>query len=136
MTEVVRADSTVGMKKRLIVIPSTIVATIALGPLFFLGWLLGFLTSKYVAGDSVGKRGKVRSIVIPFRRWGIHLHHWLYSLFLMSLSAATGIYFMTPAITYGLLGGLVFQGIYCYNDWHVVLVSRNRARAHSRSGPQ
>ena len=112
------------MKKKLVTILLTIVATITYGYLFFLSWLLGLLASKYVAGKSAGEQGKVRSIIIPFRRWGIHLHHWLYSLCLIGFSSATGIHFLTPTITYGLLGGLVFQGIYYYNDWHVILNRR------------
>jgi len=86
---------------------------------------IGFLASKYIAGKSVGERGKVKSIVIPLRKWGVHLHHWLYSVFLMSLSFTTGIHFLTPEVTYGLLSGLVFQGVYCYGDWHIILVSRH-----------
>ena len=121
------------MKKRLFAISLLIVATIMLGYLFLLSWLLGFLSSKYVAGKSVGERGKVRSIVIPFRRWGIHLHHWLYSLGLIGLSSATGMHFLAPTVTYGLLGGLVFQGIYYYSDWHVILISRHQTRARERS---
>ncbi len=121
------------MKKRLLVILSAVVFTIMLGYLFLLSWLIAFLASKFVAGKSVGERGKIRSIVIPLRRWGIHLHHWLYSLLLISLSFATGTHFITPEITYGLLGGLVFQGIYCYGDWHVILVSRHHPKARERS---
>jgi len=120
------------MKKKLAAILSIIVASIALGYLFFLSWLLGFLASRYVAGKSVGERGRVGSIVIPFKRWGIHLHHWLYSLGLISLSSTTGIYFLTPTITCGLLGGLVFQGIYCYSDWQVILISRRQATGRDR----
>ena len=112
------------MKKKLIAILLTIVASITFGYLFFLSWLLGFLASKYVAGKSVGERGKVRSIVIPLRSWGIHLHHWLYALGLIGLSSTTGMHFLTPTITFGLLGGLVFQGIYCYSDWHIILNRR------------
>ena len=121
------------MKKRLLVILSTVVFTIMLGYLFLLSWLIGFLASKFMAGKSAGERGKIRSVVIPLRRWGIHLHHWLYSLFLIGLSFATGTHFITPEITYGLLGGLVFQGIYCYGDWHVILVSRHQPEAGERS---
>lgn len=121
------------MKKKLFTISSTIVATIILGYLFFLSLLLGFLVSKYVAGKSVGERGKVMSLVIPFRRWGIHLHHWLYSLCLISLSSVTGMHFLTPAITYGLLGGVVFQGIYSYTDWRVIIIRRNQPGARGRS---
>ena len=91
------------MKKKLFTILSTVVFTIMLGYLFLLSWLIGFLASKYVAGKSTGERGKVRSIVIPLRRWAVHLHHWLYSLFLVSLSFTTGMHFLTPEITYGLL---------------------------------
>ncbi len=120
------------MKKKLAAILSIIVTSITLGYLFFLSWLLGFLAGKYVAGKSVGERGKVRSIVIPFRRWGVHLHHWLYSLCLIGLSSTIGIYFLTPTITCGLLGGSVFQGIYCYSDWRIILISRRQATARDR----
>ncbi len=122
------------MKKKLITILLTIVASIALGYLFLLSWLLGFLVGKYMAGKSAGERGKIISLVIPFRRWKIHLHHWLYALGLIGLSSTTGMHFLTPTVTFGLLGGLVFQGIYCYNDWHVVLIRRRRTatRDHFR----
>ena len=119
-------------EKRLVVIYLTIVTTIMLGYLFFLSWLLGFLASKYMSGRSAGEPGKVRSLVIPFRKWGFHLHHWLYSLCLIGLSLTTGIYILTPTITHGFLGGLVFQGIYCYRDWHVILISRHKTRARER----
>ncbi|MFC2071697.1 hypothetical protein ACFLUU_03135 [Chloroflexota bacterium] len=117
------------MKKKLVAILPIIVAATMLGYLFLLGWLLGFLGSKYMAGNAVGERGKVRSLAIPFRRWRIHFHHWFYSSCLLGLSSMTGIHFLTPAITYGVLAGLVFQGIYCYGDWHVILTSRSRAIA-------
>ncbi len=120
------------MKKKLVTILLTIVATITLGYLFLVGGLLGFLAMKYMAGKSVGERGKVRSIIIPFRGRGIHIHHWLYSSCLIGLSFATGIHFLTPAITCGLLGGWVFQGIFCYSDWHIILISRHKTTARRR----
>ena len=83
------------MKKKLFTILSTVVFTILLGYLFLLSWLIGFLASRYVAGKSTGERGKVRSIVIPLRRWAVHLHHWLYSLFLVSISFTIGMHFST-----------------------------------------
>jgi len=122
------------MKKRLATILSTIVASIMLGHLFFLSLLLGLLASKYVAGKSVGERGKLKSIVIPFRTWRVHLHHWLYSIWLVGLSSTTGIHFLTPTITYGLLGGVAFQGIYCYSDWHIILTGRPQNRAKDARG--
>ncbi len=120
------------MKKKLVSVLLAIAATITFGYLFFLSLLLGFLASKYVAGKSVGERGKVRALVVPFSRWNFHLHHWLYSLCLIGFSSITGIHFLTPTITYGLLGGLVFQGIYCYSDWHIVLISKHQTTARDR----
>ena len=120
------------MKKKLVTILSMIIFSIALGYLFFFSLLLGFLGSKYLAGKAVGEQGKVRSLAVPFRRWRIHFHHWFCSVFLIGLSSMTGIHFLTPAITYGLLGGLVFQGIYCYSDWHVILTSRHRVTVGDR----
>ena len=114
-------------EKRLVAILLTIAATITMiGHLFALSLLTGFLASKYTAGKSTGERGKIRSLVIPFRKWGFHIHHWLYSICLTVLSLTTGIYILTPAITCGLLGGLFFQGIYCYSDWHVILIKRHK----------
>jgi hypothetical protein len=123
------------MKKKFVTILITIVAGIWLGYLFLLTCLLGFLASKYVAGGTSGEKGRIGSIIIPFRRWAIHLHHWLYSLGLMGLSSAIGLYLLSPTVTYGLLGGSVFQGIYCYNDWHIIAISRyktERKRPKSR----
>ena len=121
------------MKRKLVAILSTIVVGIMLGYLFLLSLFLGFLASKYAAGKSAGERGKVRSIIIPFGRRRIHLHHWLYSLWLIGFSSITGMYFLTPTITYGLLGGSAFQGVYCYGDWHIILISRYQTKAREHS---
>ena len=120
------------MKKKIIVVLSAIAFPFMIGYLFALGLFIGFLTSKYLAGKSTGEKGKLGSIVIPFRGSRIHLHHWLYSLWLIGISFVTGVHFVSPIITYGFLGGLAFQGIYSYGDWHVILVRRSRttSRGH------
>ncbi|MFC2020266.1 hypothetical protein ACFLU1_00500 [Chloroflexota bacterium] len=120
------------MKKGLITIFITAAAGITLGYLFILSWLFGLLVSKYVAGKSPGEQGRFRSIIIPLRKWRIHLHHWLYSLCLMGFSFAIGFHFLSPTITYGLLGGSVFQGIYYYDDWHIIAVRKPQKRENSR----
>ena len=119
------------MKRKIIAIISTVIAGFMLGYLFLLSLLIGFLASKYVAGKSTGKQGRLKSITIPFRRWGIHLHHWLYSLWLIGFSFLSGMHLLTPTITYGLLGGSVFQGVYCYGDWHIILVSRYKNKTEA-----
>ena len=108
------------MRKKVATIGPVVLAGISLGHLFVLSWLLGLLGSRFIAGKSTGKRGRLKSIRIPFLRWRLHIHHWLYSLLLMGLSSALGLHFISPSVTYGLLGGSVFQGIYFYSDWHII----------------
>lgn len=115
------------MKKKTIVVLSTVVVTIALGYLFFLSLLLGILVCTYISGKSVGERGKIRSIVIPLKRRRLHIHHWFCAVCLLIYSFTTGIYLLAPIITYGFLGGFVFQGIYSYSDWHRIVVSKHKA---------
>ena len=114
------------MKKKLVVILLTIVTGIVFGYLFFLSWLVGFLICKYISSKSDGERSRVRSIVIPFRRWKIHLHHWICAACLLVFTCITGIHLLATMITYGFLGGFVFQGIYCYGDWHKILLNRHK----------
>ena len=103
---------------------SIIVACFVFGYLFFLTCLVGFFAGKYGSGKVAGERGRFRSIVICFGRWRVHLHHWLCSLGLIGVTCSTGIYLWNPPVTYGLLGGLAFHGIYCYADWYKIVITQ------------
>lgn len=113
------------MKKKLLATSSMIAATILIGYLFVISLVVGFIASKWGAGKSAGEQGRVKSIIIPFWKWRIHLHHWLVSVGLIGVSTTYGYHLLTPQITYGLLGGLAFQGIYCYSDWYRIIVRKN-----------
>ena len=112
------------MKRKLVCIPPLLAAGIILGYLFFVGWLLGFLLTKYMAGKTSGKPGRIKSIVIPFGKYKIHFHHWLISSGIIILSLIINVRFLASAISYGVLSGSVFQGIYYYSDWHRILITR------------
>ena len=114
------------MKKSVLSSISIVVATVTVGYIFVFSWLAGHLAGKLGGGKEDGQTGRVKSIVIPIGKWKLHLHHWLCSLSLMSASAASGYYLFGPHVTYGFLGGLAFQGIYCYSDWHRVLIRKRR----------
>jgi len=112
------------MKRKLVCIPPLLAAGIILGYLFFVGWLLGLLLTKYMAGKTSGNPGRIKSIVIPFGKYKIHFHHWLISSGIIILSLIANIHFLASAISYGVLSGSVFQGIYYYSDWHRILITR------------
>jgi len=112
------------MKKKIACIMVLQAVSICLGYLFFISCLLSFLITKYLAGKASGEQGRVKSILIPLGRYQLHVHHWLISTGVIGLSMTTNVCLGTPVIFYGALGGLVFQGVYCYSDWHKILVAR------------
>lgn len=121
------------MKRKLACIPPVLAAGILLGYLFFVGWLLGFLLTKYTAGKASGKPGRVKSLAIPFGKYSIHLHHWLISSVIIILSLIINASFLASAIFYGVLSGSVFQGIYSYSDWHKILIARRHQNIEDTS---
>ena len=122
------------VKRKPIAILSILAVSIALGYLFSLSWLLGVLVCKYMSGKSIGERGKVPSILIPFRRWKIHIHHWLYAGCLLVFCGITSVHLLTPIVTYGFLAGFVFHGIYYYSDWYILAISRHETRPSAATG--
>lgn len=114
------------MKKKGTSILLTLISSFIFGYLFILAWLLGLLASRFVAGKSSGEKGRLNSVIIPFIKWRIHLHHWVSALFLVGISSAFGLYFLSPAVTFGMLAGTMFQGIYFYDDWRIIVLKRRK----------
>jgi hypothetical protein len=80
------------------------------------GALLGYFTAKFLSG-------RLRSLIFDIGNYRLHLHHWLYSLAIL-ISAIWYQFLPFPQFSFGFLGGVVFQGISSYPDWHRVLVRR------------
>ncbi|MBN1857437.1 MAG: hypothetical protein JW846_10860 [Dehalococcoidia bacterium] len=113
-----------------IVLLGALPAGIAFGYLFYLSIAAGFAISHFCGGEASGKRGRVRSLILPLRQYELHFHHWLLALVAATGSAIHGFSIGNPGVFYGLLSGLTFQGIYCYTDWHRILKRRALAPAY------
>jgi len=111
------------MRKK-IVLFGLLPAGFSLGFLFYLGCAIGFAVCKVCGGTQSGIQGRVRSIIIPMRNHELHLHHWLISVVAAATSALQGFFLIAPGLFYGVLGGLIIQGILCYNDWHRIVKRR------------
>lgn len=111
------------MKKRVMVL-SILPVGIVFGYLFYLGCVLGYFICKYCGGVEAGVQGRVRSIIIPLSSYEIHLHHWFLSSMAAVVSAVQGFFLIAPGLFYGVLGGLILQGILCYGDWHRIVRRR------------
>ena len=108
------------MKKKVVLI-GLISVLIFLGICCYKTWFATFFITKFLSGRTEGKQGIVRSVVIPWREYRLHLHHWFLVLIAGSIFAVKGFYILTPEIFYGCLSAAVFQGIYCYRDWHQIV---------------
>jgi hypothetical protein len=87
----------------------------------FLGALFGYFLTKFLAGKEPGKSGKIKSIIFNIKNWRVHLHHWLIAFGIFNVFL-----FWQPQpfsqFSLGFLGGVIFQGIYCYPDWSKILI--------------
>ena len=89
--------------------------------LSYVACLAGFVVAKYGGGKREGKPGRVKSVVISWHKYRVHLHHWILASLTSLICAFKGFYIITPEFFYGFLGGLVLQGVYCYSDWHRII---------------
>ncbi len=85
------------------------------------GLLLGYFIAKFFSGEKPGAQGKIKSLVFRIGRYELHPHHW--SICAGVLGA--GLFYNIlpfPLFASGFLGGLIFQGIFCYDDWYKILI--------------
>jgi len=109
-----------GIKKKVVLI-GLVAVCIVLGVLCYKAWFAAFFITKFLSGRKEGHQGIVRSIVIPWRSYHLHLHHWLLVLMVGGILLVKGFYIVTPQVFYGVIVAAVFQGIYCYGDWYRIV---------------
>jgi Kef-type K+ transport system membrane component KefB len=84
----------------------------------YFGAILGYYLAK-----NFSKR--FRSLIFEIKNWRFHLHHWLVCS-LVLISSFFFDFLSLPNFVLGFLGGMIFQGIYCYDDWHKILIKTKR----------
>ncbi len=106
-------------KIRKIIFPgTTLIISFYLSILFTIGIIAGYLGTTLFHRRIRKKRGKVKGISLPFRKWEIHLHHWI----LGSLGIIITYFFSSLSIFWlGVFGGLVFHDIYTDKKWYRVI---------------
>jgi hypothetical protein len=89
------------------------------------GILLGYLAASFAAGKQTGEQGRFRSFVFGVGSYKFHFHHWLMGIGILPLALHADLSFLSNQFFSGLAGGLVFQGITCYSDWHKLVVKKD-----------
>ena len=121
-------------RKRLVIALALLVAIFLFYFSFYLSYVscfVGFIVARYGGSKQEGKPGRVSSVIVSWRRYHLHLHHWVIAFLTSGICALKGVYMITPELFYGFLGGLILQGIYCYDDWHRIIFLRSRCEPDS-----
>lgn len=88
----------------------------------FLAGMFGYFFTKILAGKKEGEPGKIKSIIIELKKWKIHFHHWLIAFVFLLIDLY--FYFLPyPQISWGFLGGVIFQGL-TYPDWYKIVARK------------
>lgn len=121
-------------KRNLTLFTALSIASI-LGHVFFvISWVSGFVIARLLGGKETGKRGRIPSVIFTLGQYRLHLHHWVICCGVMAFALLKDSWFHVSDWFFGLLAGIVFQGIYSYRDWYRILFRHKRAA--SQASPQ
>ena len=90
----------------------------------YFGMLAGYVGAFFIAGKETGMQGRFKSLVLDLGRYRLHLHHWVLGLGIIPLVMHYNLALLSDQFFIGLMGGVVYQGVTCYNDWHRVLFKK------------
>jgi len=93
-------------------------------PEIFFGIIFGYLLSDFFSGKEAGLQGKMKSLAFDIGKWRIHFHHWLCGLGILISLFLININLPFHQFSFGILGGMIFQGISCYPDWHKIIIKK------------
>ena len=92
-----------------------------------LGVIMGYFVARIFSGKEAGPTGKIKSVIFHWGNYRLHLHHWFLGfatvLFALILDYS---FFDYGKFSYSFLGGLIFQGIFCYCDWKKIIVKKKK----------
>jgi hypothetical protein len=119
-------SATLDSKKiRGIIAISVLSASLIFGYLYFLiSSISAYTITKYLSGKGTAQSSTIPSIILPLGRYRLHLHHWLIASAGIALVLIQGTWFLRSDLAYGVLSGIAFHGVHCYDDWHRILIPK------------
>jgi hypothetical protein len=92
----------------------------------FFGAIFGYLLTDFFSGKEAGLQGRIKSLAFDLGQWRIHFHHWMWGLGILISVFIININLPFNHFSYGVLGGMIFQGISCYPDWHRIIMRKKQ----------
>jgi surface polysaccharide O-acyltransferase-like enzyme len=62
------------MKNQMVFI--SLIVSLFFGVLCYKAWIAAFVVTKLLSDQTDGKQGIIKSIIIPWWNYQLHLHHW------------------------------------------------------------
>ncbi|XOB46288.1 MAG: hypothetical protein ACKKMV_02455 [Candidatus Nealsonbacteria bacterium] len=83
----------------------------------YLALISGYFLAKLLSG-------RFNSVILTIGSYELHFHHWMMGIIGLIFIL---LYSFSPVIEnliFGFLGGLIFEGISSYHDWHKILTKK------------
>lgn len=110
-----------GKFKKFVFPGATLIFSLWFSAIFTLGILIGYIGT-YFSHKKITNSGKNNSVILNFGKWKLHFHHWLMGLTAILTCWAIGVLETLPKIIVGMAGGIVFHGLYLYDNWHKIIL--------------
>ncbi|MCK5044530.1 hypothetical protein KAR26_02285 [Candidatus Parcubacteria bacterium] len=92
-----------------------------------LGIIMGYFVARIFSGKQPGETGRIKSIIFHWGDYRLHLHHWFLGFAVVLLALVLDYsFFDYGKFSYSFLGGLIFQGIFCYCDWKRIIIKQKK----------
>jgi len=110
-----------GKFKKFVFPSATLLFSLWFSAIFALGILIGY-ASVHFSHKKITNSGKANSVVLNFGKWKFHFHHWLMGGVALLSFWLMGVLETLPKIVVGMAGGIVFHGLYLYDNWHKIIM--------------
>ncbi len=80
----------------------------------YIGGFFGYFSANFLAG-------RLPSVVFDIGNYHLHFHHWFISLTTIILTLLSNFPPLINPLSLGFLSGVVFQGIFKYQDWYRII---------------
>ena len=116
-----------GKFKKIVLPGATLLFSLWFSAIFALGIFIGYIGT-YFGHKKITNSGKNNSVILNFGKWKIHFHHWLMGGVALVSCWLTGILESVPNIFLGIVGGVVFHGLYLYDNWHKIILKNSNSK--------
>ena len=85
----------------------------------FFGGVFGYFLAHFLSG-------KFSSVIVGIGNFKFHFHHWMMGVVGLIAILLYQISPLAEQLFFGFFGGMIFQGIFSYSDWHRIFFKKRK----------